>query len=152
PATADELLVLVQRSGLVPEDLLRRCLDRLPAEIRSAAPATLAPVLVREGLLTSYQAQQLLQGKARGFLIGKYKILDRLGSGGMALVYLCEDTATQRRVAVKVLPTSCARDTEFLKRFAREGRVAAGLDHPHIVRTFELGQDGKVHFLVMEYI
>jgi serine/threonine protein kinase len=112
----------------------------------------LAQALVDQGLLTAFQSEQLMLGKCRGFEIGKYRILERLGIGGMSLVYLCEDPIMARRVAVKVLPNARAQDVEYLKRFKREARVAGALDDPHIVRTFDVDHDGKVNFMVMEYV
>jgi serine/threonine protein kinase len=145
-------LALVRKSGMVPEALLTSCLERLPANIRSASPTTLSETLIQQGILTQFQSQQLLLGKCRGFNIGKYKILERLGVGGMSLVYLCEEPEQQDRVAVKVLPNTHAQEAEYLKRFYREARAAAALDHPNIVRTYDIDHDGKVNFLVMEYI
>jgi serine/threonine protein kinase len=152
PVSIDDFLQLVRRSGLVGESRLTSTLDTLPPEFRGDEPARLAAGLVEQGVLTAFQTEQLLLGKCRGFEIGKYRILERLGSGGMALVYLCEDPNTQSRVAVKVLPNTRAQDMEFLKRFHREAKVAAGLDHPNIVRTFDIDHDGKVNFMVLEYV
>lgn len=152
PVSIDDFLQLVRRSGLVGESRLASTLDTLPPEFRGDAPARLAAGLVDQGVLTAFQTEQLLLGKCRGFEIGPYRILERLGSGGMALVYLCEDPNLQCRVAVKVLPNARAQDVEYLKRFHREAKVAAGLDHANIVRTFDVDHDGKVNFMVMEYI
>jgi eukaryotic-like serine/threonine-protein kinase len=152
PVNIDDFLQLVRRSGLVGESRLSATLDTLPPEFRGDDPARLAAGLVDQGVLTAFQTEQLLLGKCRGFEIGQYRILERLGSGGMALVYLCEDPNLQCRVAVKVLPNARAQDLEFLKRFHREAKVAAALDHANIVRTFDIDHDGKVNFLVMEYI
>ena len=109
-------------------------------------------MLVHEGVLTHFQAKQFLDGKWRGFSIGKYKVLERLGSGGMGSVYLCEHKLMRRRVAVKVLPTAKAEDPASLERFYREARAVAALDHPNIVRAYDIDQVEKLHFLVMEYV
>src|SRR5437588_10968339 len=93
-----------------------------------------------------------MAGKWRGFTIGKYKVLEQLGSGGMGSVYLCEHMLMRRRVAVKVLPTQKAEDPAALERFYREARAVAALDHPNIVRPYDIHQDEKLHFLVMEYV
>ena len=107
---------------------------------------------MRDGILTHFQAEQFLQGKWHGFVIGKYKVLERLGWGGVGNVYLCEHTFMRRRVAVKVLATAHADDPGTLQRFYREARAAAALDHPNIVRAYDVNRDGKLHFLVMEYV
>src|SRR5690242_20597803 len=105
PTTIVEFIDLVRKSGVIDEKRLDATLERL----RAAGPLPtelpkLAGVLVAEGLLTLFQAKQFLEGKWRGFSIGKYKVLEQLGSGGMGSVYLCEHKLMRRRVAVKVLP------------------------------------------------
>src|SRR5438477_2208906 len=152
PATLDEFLLLVQRSGLVEADRLDAFLRQLDAtRALPADPAQLADRSVHAGLLTFFQVEQLLQGKWRGFSIGKYKVLERVGFGGMGQVYLCEHERMRRKVAVKVLPTT-DQEPGALERFEREARAAAALDHPNIVRAHDLDQAGDLHFLVMEYI
>src|SRR5438128_3278379 len=133
PSTLDDFLDLLRKSGVVEESRLNAYLQRvgsvaaLPAE-----PAQAANVLIKDGLLTHFQAEQLLMGKWRRFTIGKYKVLERLGSGGMGSVYLCEHIFMRRRVAVKVLPTAKAEEHSSLERFYREARAVAALDHPNI--------------------
>src|SRR6516164_4740763 len=153
PTTTDEFLDLVRKSGVVDEKRLSAYLTRaraagpLPPE-----PAKFAGLLVRDGILTHFQAEQVLQGKWRRFTIGKYKVLERLGQGGMGSVYLCEHKLMRRRVAVKVLPTAKADDASSLERFYREARAVAALDHPNIVRAYDIDQDADLHFLVMEHV
>src|SRR5262249_32586692 len=129
PATVDEFLGLVDKSGVADRKRLDAFIKRgtLPDE-----PVMLANALVREGILTNFQIQQLRQGKWRGFAIGNYKVLERLGSGGMGNVYLCEHKVMRKRVAIKVLATVSAENPEALKRFYREARAAAALEHPNI--------------------
>jgi tRNA A-37 threonylcarbamoyl transferase component Bud32 len=119
----------------------------LPADPRDCAAA-----LVQAGLLSSYQASQLLQGRHRGFVLGPYKILQPIGKGGMGAVFLAEHTAMKRRVALKVLQFDRAQATLALERFRREARSAAALDHPNIVLLFDVGEQGRVHYLAMEFI
>jgi WD40 repeat protein/serine/threonine protein kinase len=154
PNTIEEFLELGQKSGLLDEGGIGPYLEQKRAAAPlPEAPKTLARLMVRDGLLTTFQAEQLLAGKWRGFNIaGKYKLLGYLGAGGMARVFLCEHTIMRRRVAVKVLPSSQVNDPGCLDRFHREARAVAALDHPNIVRAFDIDQDGDLHFLVMEYI
>ena len=153
PTTIDEFLELVRKSGVVDEKRLATYLEKArAAQSLPAEPAKLAGLLVRDGVLTHFQAEQFLQGKWRRFTIGKYKVLERLGAGGMGSVYLCEHKLMRRRVAVKVLPTAKAEDTSSLERFYREARAVAALDHPNIVRAYDIDQDDKLHFLVMEHV
>ncbi len=153
PTTNDEFLELVRKSGVVDDKKLTTYLDKVrAAQPLPSTPAALAGLLVRDGLLTHFQAEQFLQGKWRRFSLGKYKVLERLGAGGMGTVYLCEHKLMRRRVAVKVLPAAKAEDASSLERFYREARAVAALDHPNIVRAYDIDQDDKLHFLVMEHV
>src|SRR5207253_5242362 len=84
--------------------------------------------------------------------LGKYKVLERLGAGGMESVFLCEHNFMRRRAAAKVLPPARAADPAALDRFYRQARAVAALDHPNIVRAYDIDQDENVHFLVMQYV
>lgn len=153
PRTIEEFLELVQKSGVVETPRLQGHVDRLRSVGQLPEdPTKLAAVLVRDGVLTHFQAEQFLQGKWRRFTIGKYKVLERLGAGGMGSVYLCEHMLMRRRVAVKVLPAAKANDSSSLERFYREARAVAALDHPNIVRAYDIDQDDNLHFLVMEHV
>jgi serine/threonine-protein kinase len=83
---------------------------------------------------------------------GRYRIERKLGAGGMADVYLAEDEELGRKVALKVLNERHARDDQFVERFKREARNAAGLNHPHIVRVYDRGEVGGTYYIAMEYL
>src|SRR5688572_5223739 len=118
PASINEFLELVRKSGVVEEKRLDAHVQQLrSASLLPTEPAPLAQVLIRDGLLTHFQAEQILRGKWRRFIIGKYKVLEQLGQGGMGTVYLCEHKFMRRRVAVKVLPAPKAQDPSALERF-----------------------------------
>jgi beta-lactam-binding protein with PASTA domain/tRNA A-37 threonylcarbamoyl transferase component Bud32 len=85
-------------------------------------------------------------------LSGRYEVIERVGGGGMALVYKARDTLLNRHVAVKVLRQQYVHDEEFIRRFRREAQSAASLSHPNVVSIYDVGQDGETHFIVMEYI
>jgi serine/threonine-protein kinase len=83
---------------------------------------------------------------------GRYRVLHRLGTGGMADVWLAEDTHLQRRVALKVLHKRFAQDREFVERFRREAESAARLQHPHIVSVYDRGEVEGTYYIAMQYI
>jgi serine/threonine-protein kinase len=85
-------------------------------------------------------------------LNGRYRVIDRIGSGGMSVVYRAQDLALGRIVAVKVLHESLTDDEGFLRRFQREAHSAANLSHPNIVTVHDIGQDSNRHYIVMEFI
>src|SRR5690625_4527656 len=89
----------------------------------------------------------------KGHIISeRYEIIESIGGGGMANVYLATDLILKRDVAVKVLRTEYADDDEFIKRFEREAHVATSLNHPNIVNIYDVGEDGNLLYMVMEYI
>jgi len=153
PTTALEILNLIRKSGMIEDARLDAYVQKLtqtsslPDDARKMAAA-----LVRDSFLTYFQAEQFLQGKWRGFTVGKYKLLERIGIGGMGQVFLCEHLYMKRRVAIKILPPSKAEQPAALGRFYREARASGSLDHPNIVRTHDIDQDGNFHFLVMEFV
>src|SRR5262249_29372376 len=99
PVSSAELTELVRKSGVVEEKRLTAYLEKLRAAgSLPPEPNRLADQMVKDGLLTTFQAEQFLLGKWRRFTIGKYKVLERLGSGGMGSVYLCEHKLMRRRV------------------------------------------------------
>lgn len=83
---------------------------------------------------------------------GRYRVLHRLGTGGMADVWLADDTHLQRRVALKVLHKRFAQDREFVERFRREAEHAAGLQHPNIVSVYDRGEVEGTYYIAMQYI
>ena len=87
-----------------------------------------------------------------GSLIAHYRVISRLGQGGMGAVYLAGDTLLDRRVALKVLPPDLAADPERMHRFVQEAKLASSLTHPNIAYIHEIGQHGDFWFLAMEYV
>jgi serine/threonine-protein kinase len=84
--------------------------------------------------------------------IGRYQILDKVGSGGMAVVYLGQEEVFERQVAVKVLPSHLGQDPDNRERFRREAKAIASLEHAAVVPVYDYGQDGEQLFLVMRYM
>jgi serine/threonine protein kinase len=153
PNTVEELIQLIRKSGMIDEQKMHEYLQRrefgrgLPED-----PREFADELINDGVITYFQSEQFMLGKWRGFTIGKYKLLERVGVGGMGQVFLCEHMFMKKRVAVKVLPPAKAEQPAALGRFYREARAAGSLQHPNIIRTHDIDQDGNLHFIVMDYI
>jgi serine/threonine protein kinase len=153
PVKTEEFIELTRNSGVIDDKRLDAYLDKLRAEgTLPPEPGRLAALMVQDSLLTKFQAENFLQGRWRRFTLGNYRVLERIGTGGMGSVYLCEHKFMRRRAAVKVLPTAKAADPASLERFYREARAVAALDHPNIVRAYDVDHEDDLHFLVMEYV
>ncbi len=152
----ERLLELVKRSGLVEnKDELLRTLSALKEKHDGKLPddpAAITDHLIEAKLITQWQADKLLDGRHKGFFLGKYKLLGHLGKGGMSNVYLADHVLMQRRVAIKVLPSKRVEDSSYLARFRQEAQAAARLDHKNIVRVYDIDNDKNIHYMVMEYI
>jgi serine/threonine protein kinase len=146
PTTIEAFLELGVRSGLLDP-------TAIGAPPASSTLNDFVEQLVDNGQLTRFQAEKLMHGRWRGFVIaGKYRLLERLGAGGMGAVYLCEHITMGRRVALKVLPLAQAEEPASLQRFYREARAVARLDHPNIIRAHDLDREDNLHFLVLEFV
>src|ERR671920_1259538 len=94
-----------------------------------------------------------MQSIARDTMIdGRYRVLNRIGSGGMADVYCAEDLQLGRKVALKLLYRRFAEDQEFVERFRREASAAAGLQHPNVVQGFDRGEWDGTYYIAMEFL
>jgi serine/threonine protein kinase len=151
--TVQNVYGLLIRSKLLSLEEARAMYTRWQDDAKDAAGnlSRFANWMVQQHYLTQYQAYLLVRGHADGFFLNEYKILDRLGQGRMAGVYKAQHQLGQI-VAIKVLPPSKAADAAMIARFQREARMAMKLKHPNIVRTFQVGKAGELHYLVMEYL
>ncbi|QJW98284.1 serine/threonine-protein kinase [Frigoriglobus tundricola] len=150
PASSADLLDLLRKSNILSPARFKAVpgADALPLD-----PSQAAALLVQRGFVTKFQATQLLAGRHKGFRIGPYVIQDLLGRGGMGAVYLGEHLELHRKVAIKVLAPGKGDDhTLAVERFLREARAVAALDHPNIVRIFDVARHNSAPYLVMEYV
>ncbi|VTT97993.1 serine threonine protein kinase : Putative serine/threonine protein kinase (Fragment) OS=Gemmata sp. Wa1-1 PE=3 SV=1: Pkinase [Gemmataceae bacterium] len=154
PTTIPELLDRVSRSGVVPAEKLQGLFDELAELGRPPrTPTEMIERLIEAGLITRFHGEKFAIGKYKGFQLGSYLILDQLGSDGVGQVYLANHINMNRLVALKALsPQAYENDPIARERFHREARAAGTLDHPNIVHVFDLCQEGKLLYLVMEYV
>lgn len=87
-----------------------------------------------------------------GSILSHYRILSKIGAGGMGEVYLAQDTKLDRKIALKVLPSDVASNRDRMERFIREAKSAAALSHPNIAQIFEIGEHNGTHYIAMEFI
>src|SRR5205809_6450596 len=87
-----------------------------------------------------------------GANLSHYRIVSKLGAGGMGEVYLAEDTRLHRKAAIKILPVNVAAKKDRMRRFEQEATAAASLNHPNIAHIYEIGEDQGVNFIAMEFV
>ena len=155
---------IFQHSALISELVTQEQLDDALDALADAQRATegvevlqgevsdeqLADQLVYNGVISSYQAEQLKSGRTK-FNLGPYVITGWIGQGGMGQVFKGEHMVLGRVSAIKVLPLDKTTDYA-ISNFHREIKLQARMDHPNLVRAYDAGHDGKVHFLVTEYV
>ncbi len=150
-----KLVEIIQRSGLVDDDQLRQALTDCKVENGGRMPddpEMVAKFMLERELLTNWHIDKLLDGRYKGFRLGKYRLLDHIGTGGMSAVYLAQHTLMHQRRAVKVLPKRRVNDSSYKERFYLEAQATASLDHPNIVRAYDIDSEGDTHYIVMEYV
>ncbi len=148
----DSRVILLEEWHSLHEASQRQILETSTSE-------ELLPRLAEAHLLTEYQAVRILAGGMTHLVLGNYRILDRIGSGGMGVVYRGEHVLMRRPVAIKVLQTPPEQGEILLKRFFTEMRVLARVQHPNIVGALDAGmrragehETQNLHYLVMEYV
>jgi serine/threonine-protein kinase len=149
-STSTALLAFLQKHGFLTRRQVQE-LGRINGTM-FADTRLLIRELVGRDWLTAYQANQLLQERGRELLLGPYRLLDRLGEGGMGQVFKAHHNNMDRVVALKIIPKDRVSDPVAVSRFYREVRAVAKLSHPTIVTAFEVNQAGETHYLAMEFV
>jgi serine/threonine-protein kinase len=169
----ETLLATLRRTAILPPDVTHEVLRR--PEATGDDPVPLAKQLYQQGLLTKYQLSQLIAGRDDELVLGPYCLIDRIGEGGGGQVFKARHRVMNRVVALKRIrpdrarkddtPPALLEDTGALtneavlaarptavQRFFQEAQLAAHLDHPNVVRSFDAGQVGDICYLVMEFV
>lgn len=152
---SEKLVELIEKSQLATSEVLEKALTAIRAEHGGQLPedpVALAKALQHHNVVTHWHCEKLLQGKYKGFFLGRHKLLGHLGSGGMSSVYLAEHMKMHEKRAIKVLPKSRLGNSSYLARFLLEAKAIASLNHPNIVRAHDIDNEGDTHYIVMEYV
>jgi serine/threonine-protein kinase len=147
-----DLVAVIRDSGVLNERQLAAVRSRVLQGEYPLDPISLAERLVKDGAITVYQARRFLSGKPQGLVVGRYVILDRIGSGSMGRVYKAHHQMMDRVVALKIIAPEIAANEKVVARFQREMKLVGRLDHPNVVRAFDADQINKVLYIVMEYV
>lgn len=146
---------LIIDRGLVTSDELDEALSLVEERRKLEPTAVLTDVLIDESMITQRQLDRMrseFDADSNSQRIPGYKILQKLGAGAMATVFLARQISLDRYVAIKVLPKRFSASESFIERFYKEGRAAAKLNDPNIVQAYDVGNAGEHHYFVMEYV
>jgi len=153
--TSEQFVEYVQKSRLVDNAEMEKFRTKLLeqfGETLPTDPVEVAKAFEKAKLLTRWHSEKLLQGRYKGFILGKHKLLGHLGTGGMSTVYLAEHMGMHQKRAVKVLPKNKLGNNSYLQRFQLEAKAIASLNHPNIVRAYDIDNEKDTHYLVMEFV
>ncbi len=152
--SSERFIDILRRSKLATPQAIDAAIESIQ-RTEGALPeeaAKVAEKFVAAGLITAWHSEKLLNGKYKGFFLGKFKLLGHIGTGGMSSVYLAEHMRMHDKRAVKVLPKTKVNDSTYLARFQLEAKAIASLNHPNIVRAYDIDNQEDVHYIVMEYV
>lgn len=152
PEPPVDLLPVIRESGVLSD---RQFADLKTKVLHGDYPnktSALAERLVKDNILSEYQARRFLANKPHGLLVGRYVIVDRIGSGSMGRVYKAHHRMMARDVALKIIAPEIVTNERVVARFQREMRLVARLDHPNVIRAFDADQVSRLLYIVMEYV
>jgi serine/threonine-protein kinase len=147
-----DLLPVIRSSGILSDRQLAEIKGKILQGDYPNDSTELAAKLVKEKVLTTFQAKRFLANRPSGLVVGRYIILDRIGSGSMGRVYKAHHAMMDRVVALKIIAPEISCNERVVARFQREMRLVGRLDHPNVVRAFDADQIHKVLYIVMEYV
>lgn len=150
--TREQFIERLVGCSLMASDDVRTMLDDMPDGRRPRDGEALAHELIRSERLTAFQAAALFEGRGHELVLGNYVLLDKLGEGGMGMVFKAEHRRMKRLVALKVLSPSYTKSPAAVQRFQREVEAVAKLEHTNIVTAYDADQAGDTHFLVMHFV
>ncbi|MFY9253852.1 MAG: protein kinase [Fuerstiella sp.] len=151
PTVANQFLELLQKSELLSAGQVRKAVEQFELS-DSLTPEQVARKLVKARVLTPFQAERLLEGRYRGFVIDGYRVREVLGVGGMGCVYIAEDRDRSRKVALKVMSSQHSLDPGMLTRMKLEAEAGMLIKHPNVIETYGIDTTGAVHYMVMELV
>ena len=139
--------------GYITQEQLDESIRAQSAAAKAGLRKRLGEILIRKGYLTPEQFQRVLKGQTvNRKRVGQYELLSKLGEGGMGAVFKARQVYMDRDVALKILSPKMAKKKDFLRRFVREARAVAKLNHPHIVAGIDVGSADGYCYFAMEYI
>jgi eukaryotic-like serine/threonine-protein kinase len=150
--TVPDFLEAVGRSGVLTDHRYRELRSRARGDRLVSNPSEFAGELVRDGILTEFQSSRLLAGRISSLVIGRYTLIDRIGTGAMGRVYKARHQLMDRVVALKVISPKRVREQTVVARFLREMKLVGMLDHPNVVRAYDAGLEQNTPYIVMEFL
>ncbi len=155
PPTADMASFgkIAIRMGFISQNQLDEAIKAQSAAAKAGLRKRLGEILIQKGYLTQDQFQQVLKGQTvNRKRIGQYELISKLGEGGMGSVFKARQVYMDRVIALKILSPKMAKNKDFLRRFVREARAVAKLNHPHIVAGIDVGSADGYCYFAMEYV
>jgi serine/threonine-protein kinase len=147
-----DLLPVIRSSGILSDKQLAEIKSKMLQGDYPLDSVSLADCLIRDEIITGYQAKRFLSNKSNGLIVSRYIILDRIGSGSMGRVYKARHHMMDRLVALKIIAPEIASNERVVARFQREMKLVGRLDHPNVVRAFDADQYQHVLYIVMEFV